>query len=163
MSRERNVRRFGEWAETYERSHLQKLIFDPVQEKALRELLDRPERLRSGLDIGYGTGRFLRRLSQALPQARLFWVDASREMVEAALRRIEAALRPGGRLVPIRVDHMSIIAIACYRPLPGNGRKLLSAVRKNTPLLLALGLITNRPPILMQSTDGTFLEVFEWQ
>jgi hypothetical protein len=39
---------------------------------------------------------------------------------------------------------------------------MLTAVRKNTPLLASLDLITARPPILMKSADGTILEVFEW-
>jgi hypothetical protein len=58
---------------------------------------------------------------------------------------------------------MGIIAIACYRPHSGNERKLLSAVRKNTALLHSLGLITDRPPVIMRSEDGTLLEVFEWK
>ena len=58
---------------------------------------------------------------------------------------------------------MGIIAIACYKAKPGNERKLLSAVKSNTPLLRSLLLITNRPPILMKSVDGIILEVFEWK
>jgi hypothetical protein len=58
---------------------------------------------------------------------------------------------------------VGIIAIACYRPNVGNERKLLSAVRKNTPLLSSLCLITDRPPILMKSEDGVLLEIFEWK
>ena len=58
---------------------------------------------------------------------------------------------------------MGIIAIACYRPEPGNEKKLLAAVRKNTPLLHSLGLITDRPSIIMKSANGTILEVFEWK
>jgi hypothetical protein len=57
---------------------------------------------------------------------------------------------------------MGIIAIACYRPNQGNERKLLAAVRNNTPLLFSLGLITSRLPIIMKATDGTILEIFEW-
>jgi hypothetical protein len=54
---------------------------------------------------------------------------------------------------------MGITAIACYRPYSGNGRKLLSAVRKNTPLLLSQNLITDRPPTLMKSDDDILPEI----
>jgi hypothetical protein len=58
---------------------------------------------------------------------------------------------------------MGIIAIACYRPTPGNEKKLLSTVRKNTLLLHSLSLITDRPTILMKSGNGVLLEIFEWK
>ena len=60
------------------------------------------------------------------------------------------------------IFELGIIAIACYRASPGNDRKMLAAVKKNTPLLASLDLITERSPILMKSKDGTILEIFEW-
>ena len=57
---------------------------------------------------------------------------------------------------------MGIMAIACYRAKPGFERKMLAAVKQNTPLLASRGLITDRPVIIMKSENGTLLEIFEW-
>jgi ubiquinone/menaquinone biosynthesis C-methylase UbiE len=98
MSGRRNdVDRFGRWASTYDRSYLQRLVFEPVQramlEAAGREL-PRPGRV---LDVGCGTGRLLRRAAASFPDADLVGVDPAADMV----RQAEAA-RPadvGARFV----------------------------------------------------------------
>ena len=57
---------------------------------------------------------------------------------------------------------MSHFAIACYRPKPGMESKLHDLVRSHFPVLAAQGLVTDRPPYIMQAGDGTVIEVFEW-
>jgi len=54
------------------------------------------------------------------------------------------------------------IVIACYRPKPGQEAALDALMATHTPKLRALGLATERKPILMRSADGTVIEVFEW-
>ena len=58
---------------------------------------------------------------------------------------------------------MSDIVIVAYRPKPGEDRALLSLLKDHAPTLRRLGLATDRPSVLMQAADGTFLEVFEWK
>lgn len=58
---------------------------------------------------------------------------------------------------------MGHIVIACYRPKPGQESALKELMRTHVQRLDAEGLVTERTPILMQSADGTFVEVFEWK
>jgi hypothetical protein len=57
---------------------------------------------------------------------------------------------------------MGRIAIACYRPKPGQGDALRALVASHVPTLRSIGLATARPPLAMQAKDGTVVEVFEW-
>ena len=81
-----DVGRFGEWAETYERHWMQRLIFEPVQSTLLSLAETEVPRPTKILDVGCGTGRLLRTASQRFPGARLEGVDAAPEMVEVAKR-----------------------------------------------------------------------------
>jgi len=57
---------------------------------------------------------------------------------------------------------MGRIVIACYRPNPGKVQDLHDLVRAHVHRLRELRLVTEREPIVMESKDGTVLEVFEW-
>ncbi len=57
---------------------------------------------------------------------------------------------------------MGSISVACYKPKPGCDRELLELVRGHLPPLRAEGLVTERPPIVMRTADGTIVEIFEW-
>ena len=57
---------------------------------------------------------------------------------------------------------MGRFVIAAYQPKPGQERALLAAVGKHRHVLLTENLISDRPPCLMRSTNGTIVEVFEW-
>ena len=52
--------------------------------------------------------------------------------------------------------------IAMYRPKPGGEEGLRGLVATHHPRLVELGLATERPPVLLQSGDGTLLEIFDW-
>jgi quinol monooxygenase YgiN len=54
------------------------------------------------------------------------------------------------------------IAIALYRPHPGKEEELLKIVDTHIPTLRSENLITSREPMLLQSVDGTLIEIFEW-
>jgi hypothetical protein len=58
---------------------------------------------------------------------------------------------------------MSSFAIACYRPHPGREVELMELVHGQYAVLQIEGLVTERPPYLMQSNDGTIVQVFEWK
>jgi hypothetical protein len=57
---------------------------------------------------------------------------------------------------------MGSISIACFKPRPGCEQSLLELVRTHHQELLALGLVTERVPIIMRAASGTIVEVFEW-
>jgi len=80
-----DVKRFNQWAATYDQSVMQKLYFVPVHSKMLdllvQELKDPP---RCIIDVGCGTGRLLRAASVRWPEAQLFGVDPAEQMVSEA-------------------------------------------------------------------------------
>lgn len=57
---------------------------------------------------------------------------------------------------------MGIIVISAYKPKPGKETELLEVVKTHVPILVELGMATNREVIAMRSKNGTILEVFEW-
>jgi len=59
--------------------------------------------------------------------------------------------------------HVGRIVIACYRPKPGRGAELDALMDTHVTTLRSEGLATDRVPIMMRASDGTVIEVFEWQ
>ena len=57
---------------------------------------------------------------------------------------------------------MSEWVIACYRPKPDMEVRLEEIVRGHVPRLRELGYATSGETMLLRSTDGSFLEIFEW-
>ena len=55
------------------------------------------------------------------------------------------------------------MAFALYKPVEGKESELRTVIDQHIPKLQELGLITNRDTYLAQSSDGTFIEVFEWK
>ena len=76
-ARDRQVERFDRWAETYDRSFLQRRVFEPVHE-ALIEALG-PLEGRRVLDLGCGTGTLT--VALARRSAGAVGVDAAPRMV----------------------------------------------------------------------------------
>jgi quinol monooxygenase YgiN len=54
------------------------------------------------------------------------------------------------------------IVIAAYRPKPGKQAELRALMPDHLPRLRAEGLVTDRSSIMMEASDGTVIEVFEW-
>ena len=54
------------------------------------------------------------------------------------------------------------IFIAVYRPNPGKDAKFRALLKEHGPTLRRLGLITDRPTIIMQAGDGSYIEIKEW-
>jgi hypothetical protein len=57
---------------------------------------------------------------------------------------------------------MGRIVIACYKPKPGKNEALKELMKTHLPRLKQENLVTDRPSIMMESKDGTIIEVFEW-
>lgn len=58
---------------------------------------------------------------------------------------------------------MGKIVIVAYRPKPGKESTLIKIIREHVPLLKKEGLVTEREPFIMQASDKTIIEVFEWK
>lgn len=56
----------------------------------------------------------------------------------------------------------SRIVIVAYRPLPGKNTALEALVSTHYNRLLAEGLVTDRPPVIIKAADQTIIEIFEW-
>lgn len=88
-----DVERFSRWAPSYERHHLQRLVFEPVQEAVLELAAAEVPNPVAILDIGCGTGRLLRSAEQRFPGAAIEGVDAALGMVKHAQAVLPAASR----------------------------------------------------------------------
>jgi hypothetical protein len=55
------------------------------------------------------------------------------------------------------------VVFALYRPHEGKDAELRGLIADHVPALRRLELITDRPTILMKSSNGTYLEIFEWR
>lgn len=58
---------------------------------------------------------------------------------------------------------MSIPVIVAYRPKPGKEKDLDELMEMHVEKLREYGLATDRAPVLMKSSNGTVIEVFEWK
>ena len=57
---------------------------------------------------------------------------------------------------------MGRISIAAFKPKPGMEDQLLKVIDDRVPLLRKLGMVTDRPPIGMRSSDGVIIHISEW-
>jgi len=57
---------------------------------------------------------------------------------------------------------MTQISIACYQPKEGKADELKALVKEHLPVLYGQQLVTDRKAIVMQASNGTIIEVFEW-
>ena len=57
----------------------------------------------------------------------------------------------------------SRIVMVAYKPKPGKEIELKTLALDHHSRLKVEDLVTDRSPILMQSQDGTIIEVFEWK
>jgi hypothetical protein len=55
------------------------------------------------------------------------------------------------------------VVFALYRPHSGKDGDLRALIAKHVPTLRRLEVITDRPPVLVKSLDGTYVEIFEWR
>lgn len=83
---EHDIGRFDNWAATYDRSFMQRLFFGPIQSAMLDVCDTSSGPPRCVLDVGCGTGRFLRAAALRWPQAELTGVDPAPRMIAEAGR-----------------------------------------------------------------------------
>ncbi|HEU5379881.1 MAG TPA: methyltransferase domain-containing protein [Ktedonobacteraceae bacterium] len=86
-----DVELFERWGSTYERSWMQRRLFDPVHSAVLQQAASRFKPA-SVLDIGCGSGRLLRKAHDFWPEAHLSGIDPAQNMLEVARH-----LTPGAR------------------------------------------------------------------
>ena len=55
------------------------------------------------------------------------------------------------------------IVFAIYKPHTNKGNKLKKLLFNHIPILKSNNLITDRPPMLVQSKNGIYIEIFEWK
>ena len=53
--------------------------------------------------------------------------------------------------------------ITLYKPHKNKENGLQELISKHIPILKSNNLITNRKPILVQSNNGIYIEIFEWK
>ena len=55
------------------------------------------------------------------------------------------------------------IVFAVYKPHQNKENKLKKLIFKHIPILKSNKFITDREPILVQSKNGIYIEIFEWK
>jgi hypothetical protein len=56
----------------------------------------------------------------------------------------------------------SKLVMALYKPKDGKLAELEALIKKHFPILKEYELTTDRAPFIAKSSNGTFVEVFEW-
>jgi ubiquinone/menaquinone biosynthesis C-methylase UbiE len=85
--------RFDRWASSYDRSILQRLMFEPVHDAVLSAFRASSTAPHDVLDVGCGTGRLLETAAGRWDGIRFTGIDASKEMIDEALRKHEGDAR----------------------------------------------------------------------
>jgi ubiquinone/menaquinone biosynthesis C-methylase UbiE len=85
--------RFNRWASSYDRSILQRLMFEPVHDAVLSAFSAHSAPPRDVLDVGCGTGRLLETCAGRWNGVRFRGIDASAEMIAEARRKHEGDAR----------------------------------------------------------------------
>ena len=57
---------------------------------------------------------------------------------------------------------MGIVVICSYMPKDGGEAELIELLKKHGPVLRAEGLTTDRPTTFLKSSEGAWIEIFEW-
>ena len=55
-----------------------------------------------------------------------------------------------------------VVVFAMYRPHEGKREALKALVEIHLPTLREYEMVTDRPTMLLEAGDGTFIEIFEW-
>lgn len=55
------------------------------------------------------------------------------------------------------------VVVASYRPKPDKKEDLLMVLKNHVPILRQLGLVTDFPGQLMESSGGCIIEIYEWE
>ncbi|WP_214071280.1 hypothetical protein [Mucilaginibacter sp. dw_454] len=58
---------------------------------------------------------------------------------------------------------MERVAIVAYKPNPGQAETLRALIKKHSPCLRTIGLATEKEGFVLETKDGTIVEVFEWK
>jgi len=58
---------------------------------------------------------------------------------------------------------MERVAIVAYKPNPGKKEALRALIRKYSLCLREAGLVTQKESFVLETKDGTIVEVFEWK
>lgn len=81
--------RFDRWSEKYDRSILQKILFNKSHDVFFSEVLPLLRKDAKVLDVGCGTGKFALRLSRVTRGVKIHGIDFSKEMVNKARAKLK--------------------------------------------------------------------------
>jgi ubiquinone/menaquinone biosynthesis C-methylase UbiE len=160
---QRDVARFDAWSQRYDRSWMQRALFDRVQTHVVAVAARAAPGPRTVLDVGCGTRRLLRRLAQAYPGAHLAGVDAAPGMARVAARRNGVASVVGvAEQLPFRTGSVQLLVSTISFHHWTDQRRGLAEVRRvlapDGHLLLADPLVTVwlRPFFALACSRGRF-------
>jgi len=148
---------FDQWSTTYDSRRLQNLTYRPIHDAMLRRL--RTSSPGVILDLGCGTGQFLRPLAARFPDAAVLGVDLSEGMLAKAAGRVTLAgstplaraglIRSDAQLLPLSTGSVDVITCSesfhwypdqqatlaeLERILRPGGRLLLASIAATTDL-----------------------------
>lgn len=86
-------KKFDRWAPSYDRSILQRFMFEPVHDAVLSASAAAGIALRDVLDVGCGTGRLLEKAAERWDGVRMTGIDTSAEMIGEARRKHDGDAR----------------------------------------------------------------------
>jgi ubiquinone/menaquinone biosynthesis C-methylase UbiE len=127
---QRDIARFDQWSERYDRSWLQRVFFGPVHAHVIAVATQAVPQAGTVLDVGCGTGLLLQWLGQAYPTAHLAGVDAAPGMAQVAVRRHRIAAVVGiAERLPFRSGSVELL-VSTISFHWGDQRRGLAEVRR---------------------------------
>jgi ubiquinone/menaquinone biosynthesis C-methylase UbiE len=128
---QRDIARFDQWSERYDRSWLQRVFFGPVHAHVIAVATQAVPQAGTVLDVGCGTGLLLQWLGQAYPTAHLAGVDAAPGMAQVAVRRHRIAAVVGiAERLPFRSGSVELLVSTISFHHWGDQRRGLAEVRR---------------------------------
>ena len=106
------IREFDHWSRSYDRSLLQRFLFRPSHRAMVEQIRTGDLRI---LDVGCGTGKFASVVLESVPEAEVFGLDLSEQMLQKGQPRLEQwpgryhVVRGDSERLPFAADSFDLV------------------------------------------------------
>lgn len=128
-------RRFTDWSSRYDRSFLQRMLFEPSLRLLLSRLVLAPTS--RVLDVGCGAGNLLAAIADRFPGVELVGVDRCRPVLEQGMAKLGQRaqfIQADGQQLPLPAKHFDVLVNThCFHRFPDQQRAVAEMFRVVKP------------------------------